>query len=133
AQSCNTTFAYMGGEEPGNGAVRAKAAAFGVAERIEYADRAVSAASGFPGTDQPAVSALAAIGQGDAVATPLQMAMGVAAVLNDGVVMRPHLVDAYRAPGGRTVGDVSPRRLSRALRSAQAAQTRALMEADAAA
>lgn len=129
AQSCNTTFAYMGGEEPGNGAVREKAAAFGFGERIEYADRVVSAASDFPGTDQPAFSALAAIGQGDAVATPLQMAMVVAAVLNDGVVMRPHLVDAYRAPGGRTVDDVSPRRLSRALSSEQAAQMRGMMEA----
>ncbi|XRQ03817.1 penicillin-binding transpeptidase domain-containing protein [Actinomadura welshii] len=129
AQSCNTTFAYMGAEEPGNAAVLEEAGEFGFGDRIEYADGVLSAASSFPETDQPSLSALGAIGQGSTVATPLQMAMVVAGVLNDGVVMRPHLIDEYRAPGGRTVDDVRGRRLSRALSSAEAAQMREMMEA----
>ncbi|MFG2086520.1 MULTISPECIES: penicillin-binding transpeptidase domain-containing protein [unclassified Spirillospora] len=129
AQSCNTTFAYMGAEEPGNDAVHEKAADFGFGDRIEYADGLLSAASSFPQTDQPALSALGSIGQGSTVATPLQMAMVAAAVLNGGVVMRPHLIDRLRAPGGRTVDDISPGRMSRALTSEQAGQMRDMMEA----
>ncbi|GAA0576620.1 penicillin-binding transpeptidase domain-containing protein [Actinomadura livida] len=129
AQSCNTTFAYMGAEEPGNGAVHEKAAAFGFGDRIEYADGVLSAASSFPETGEAALSALGSIGQGSTVATPLQMAMVAAAAVNDGVVMRPRLIEKFRAPGGRTVDDVSPRRMSRALSSEQAAQMRDMMEA----
>jgi peptidoglycan glycosyltransferase len=129
AQSCNTTFAYMGAEEPGNAAVHDEAAEFGFGDRIEYADGLLSAASSFPRTDQPALSALGSIGQGSTVATPLQMAMVVAAVLNDGEVMSPHLVDKLRAPGGSTVDDIGPERMSRALTSDQAKQMRDLMKA----
>lgn len=129
AQSCNTTFAYMGAEEPGNDAVHAEAAEFGFGDRIEYADGLRSAASSFPKTDQPALSALGSIGQGSTVATPLQMAMVVAGVLNDGVVMKPHLVDKLRAPDGSTVDEISPKRMSRALSGDQARQMRHLMQA----
>ncbi|MFB4310886.1 penicillin-binding transpeptidase domain-containing protein [Actinomadura sp. GTD37] len=129
AQSCNTTFAYMGAEEPGNGAVHEAAGGFGFGDRIEYADGLRSAASAFPETDQPSLSALGSIGQGSTVATPLQMAMVAAGVLNDGEVMRPHLVDELRAPSGATVDTVSPKRLSRPLTSGQAEQMRDLMEA----
>ncbi|MEU8797087.1 penicillin-binding transpeptidase domain-containing protein [Spirillospora sp. NPDC048819] len=129
AQSCNTTFAYMGAEEPGNDAVHEEAAEFGFGDRIEYADGLLSAASSFPRTDQPALSALGSIGQGSTVATPLQMAMVAAGILNDGVIMRPHLIDRLRAPGGRTVDDISPGRMSRALTSEQARQMRDMMEA----
>ncbi|WP_067793708.1 penicillin-binding transpeptidase domain-containing protein [Actinomadura formosensis] len=129
AQSCNTTFAYMGAEEPGNDAVHREAAGFGFGDRIEYANGLKSAPSSFPETDQPALSALGAIGQGSTVASPLQMAMVAAGVLNDGVVMRPHLVAKVRASDGSTVDTISPRRMSRALTSGQAKQMRDLMKA----
>src|SRR5690606_13354449 len=45
AQSRNTTFPYMGGEVPENGAVLEKAAECGFGERIQYEDRVVSASS----------------------------------------------------------------------------------------
>ncbi|MBO8142236.1 MAG: penicillin-binding protein 2 [Firmicutes bacterium] len=41
------------------------------------------------------------IGQGGLVATPLQMAVAVAAVANGGVVMKPHIVLEVREPSGR--------------------------------
>jgi peptidoglycan glycosyltransferase len=129
AQSCNTTFAYMGAEEPGNAAVRKEAAGFGFGDRIEYAEGLRSAPSSFPTTDQPVLSALGSIGQGSTVATPLQMAMVAAGVLNGGEVMRPHIVDKLRAPSGVTVDTISPKRLSRALTSGQAKQMRDMMKA----
>ncbi len=129
AQSCNTTFAYMGAEEPGNDAVHKVAGEFGFGDRIEYADGLLSAASSFPTTDQPVLSALGSIGQGSTVATPLQMAMVVDGVLNGGEVMQPHLIDKLRAPSGSTVDTISPKRMSRALTSDQAKQMRDMMEA----
>ncbi|WP_141577602.1 penicillin-binding protein 2 [Actinomadura sp. WMMA1423] len=129
AQSCNTTFAYMGAQKPGNDAVNAQAGRFGFGDRIEFAEGLKSAPSSFPRTDQPSLSALGSIGQGSTVATPLQMAMVAAAVLNDGEVMRPRLVDRLRAPDGSTVDKISPQRLSRALTGDQAKQMRDMMEA----
>ncbi|SNS38477.1 cell elongation-specific peptidoglycan D,D-transpeptidase [Actinomadura meyerae] len=129
AQSCNTTFAFMGAEEPGNGAVHEAAGGFGFGDPVEYADGLRSATSSFPETDQPSLSALGSIGQGSTVASPLQMAMVAAGVLNDGEVMRPHLIDKLRAPNGRTVDTISPKRLGRALTSGQAEQMRRMMKA----
>src|SRR5690606_27861927 len=41
------------------------------------------------------------IGQGELVATPLQMAVVAAAIANGGVAMRPHLVREVRTRDGR--------------------------------
>lgn len=48
----------------------------------------------------------AAYGQGETLVTPLQMALVAACVANDGVLMRPHLVDRLESESGRvsTVG-----------------------------
>ncbi|OLT29680.1 hypothetical protein BJF79_40670 [Actinomadura sp. CNU-125] len=129
AESCNTTFAYLGAEEPGHDAVAEEASEFGFGERIEIEDGLAAAASVFPDTDSPALSALASIGQGSTVATPLQMAMVVAGVLNDGEIMKPHLIAELRAPDGGSVGRAAPERLARPLTSEEAAQLRDMMEA----
>lgn len=48
------------------------------------------------------------IGQGDTVATPLQMAVAYAALANGGKVMEPHLVKAIVSADGKTVKRVKP-------------------------
>jgi peptidoglycan glycosyltransferase len=65
------------------------------------------------GFGDPAGLAMAAFGQGEVLVTPLQMAMVVAAVANDGVLLEPRLVDRLvsengdvRALEGREVGRV---------------------------
>ncbi|MFD0691232.1 penicillin-binding transpeptidase domain-containing protein [Actinomadura fibrosa] len=128
AQSCNTTFAYMGAESPGNDAVHREAAEYGFGAPIKIEDGMRSAASSFPRTDQPSLSALGSIGQGSTVATPLQMAMVAAGVLNDGKVMRPYLVSKLTAADGQEVGRGTPRQLSRPLTSDQASDMRRMME-----
>jgi penicillin-binding protein A len=49
-----------------------------------------------------------AFGQGNMLATPLQMAMVAAAVANNGVEMRPTLVQRILSPGGSTVKKLHP-------------------------
>jgi penicillin-binding protein A len=56
-----------------------------------------------------------AFGQERLLVTPLQMAMVAAAIANDGVVMRPYLVDEIVSPGGRTVASGEPQELGRAV------------------
>lgn len=129
AESCNTTFARMGAEDLGHDAVAAEASEFGFGERIPIEDGMAAAASAFPGTDSPALTALASIGQGSTVATPLQMAMVVAGVLNDGEIMKPHLIAELRAADGATVGEASPERFARPLTSGEAADLRSMTEA----
>ncbi|MDL4818826.1 penicillin-binding transpeptidase domain-containing protein [Actinomadura opuntiae] len=129
AQSCNTTFAYMGAQSPGNAAVRAQAQKFGFGDRIEIEDEMSAAPSSFPKTDQPVLSALGSIGQGSTVATPLQMALVAAGVLNDGKIMKPYLVDKLRASSGTVVDQARRGVLARPLTSDQASQMRDLMEA----
>ena len=56
------------------------------------------ALSRFPEDPDEPQTALSAIGQFDVAATPLQMAMVGAGIANDGVVMKPYLVDEIKSP-----------------------------------
>lgn len=48
------------------------------------------------------------IGQGDARATPLQMAMVAGAIGNRGIVARPHVVAEVRDTEGDVVREIEP-------------------------
>ncbi len=61
-----------------------------------------------------------AIGQERLLVTPLQMAMVVSAIANDGSLMRPHLVERVRDAEGRTVDRVRPREESEVMKPATA-------------
>jgi penicillin-binding protein A len=60
-------------------------------------------------------------GQGQLLVTPLQMAMVAAAIANDGVMMRPYLVDRIERPEGGTIVSTPIRDIRRVM-SAQTAQ-----------
>lgn len=55
------------------------------------------------------LTANTAIGQGDVLASPLQMAMVTAAVANGGTVYYPRLIDRITDQGGKTVSQDPPR------------------------
>jgi peptidoglycan glycosyltransferase len=88
--SCDTTFAIIG--------MRIHRDIVNVAEKLGFNAPldfdVLTAASAFPevGDDNIPFRAYQGIGQGDASATPLQMALVAAAVANDGELVRPHLV-----------------------------------------
>jgi peptidoglycan glycosyltransferase len=61
-----------------------------------------------------------AFGQERLLVTPLQMAMVAATIGNDGVVMRPYVVDRVVAPNGSIVVRTKPESLGRAIKPATA-------------
>jgi penicillin-binding protein 2 len=48
------------------------------------------------------------IGQGDVLATPLQVAASYQAIANDGILLRPHLARAILGPDGTVVREIEP-------------------------
>lgn len=61
----------------------------------------------------------AAYGQGEVLVTPLQMALVAATIANDGLLMRPKLVDSMTSQSGRT-GEVRPETWRQVLSAAEA-------------
>ena len=96
-RSCNTVFARLG-VELGSEAIAAQAEAFGFNHTPPL--ELPVAASAIPSEQDVPATAQSAIGQRDVRATVLQMAMVAATVANGGQLLRPHLVDAIRAPDG---------------------------------
>lgn len=96
--SCNTTFARLGvdlGEEE----LVDMAEAFGFNREPPF--ELPVAASAVPTSMDVPSTAQSAIGQRDVRATPMQMALLVAALVNDGELMRPHVVASVLDPSGR--------------------------------
>jgi peptidoglycan glycosyltransferase len=91
--SCNTAFGYLG-LQLGVGELRFQADKFGFNARP--LDDVLSGPSRFDEEmDQPSL-AQSAIGQRDVRVTPLQVAMVTAAIANNGVLMKPYLVEEIR-------------------------------------
>jgi peptidoglycan glycosyltransferase len=112
ANSCNTTFLALA-DQLGTEAMQDQAEAFGF--NAEYLDDLPSQAeSRYPGDLDRPQTALSGIGQSDVAATPLQMAMVAAGIANDGVVMKPYVVDEVRSPDLDVLERTEPTELSRA-------------------
>jgi peptidoglycan glycosyltransferase len=94
-QSCNTTFARLA-VEVGSEAMLRQAERFGFnSDYLEDLDGQVRSA--FPAELTPPEVGQAGFGQFEVQATPLQMAMVAGAIANDGVVMRPYIVDEVQS------------------------------------
>ena len=122
--SCNTSFAEMAAEQLGPEVMINQAEAAGFNQVIPF-DLPGGVASVFP-TDygaqiqaptpeRPAglyentpILAQTAIGQNDVSATPLQMALVISAVANDGIVPTPHVLAEVQDPDGRTLSTNEP-------------------------
>ncbi len=124
AISCNTAFANLG-MQLGADAIYEQAKKFGFESSFDVP--MTSATSHFPvNPDQPQ-TAMSAIGQFDVRATALQMAMVVAAIANDGVVMAPYLVSQVLGPDLSVLENASPKAISRAMKPENAKILRDMM------
>jgi len=122
--SCNIPYAELG-LELGENAIGSMADSFGFGATIEIPLNVT--ASRFPrGMDQAQLM-LASFGQYDVRVTPLQVAMWSAAVANDGVLMRPNLVDEVIAPNLRVIESFEPSVYSRPLSARTASEMKRMM------
>lgn len=119
AVSCNTAFAWLG-MKLGEDAIADQARKFGF--ETSFAVPMNAATSKYPTGMDKAQTAMSAIGQFDVQATALQMAMVGAGIGNDGIVMRPYLVNQVLGPNLKVLENASPQQFSRAM-SVQNART----------
>ncbi|NEA54844.1 penicillin-binding protein 2 [Streptomyces sp. SID13666] len=125
--SCNTVFAKLGVDVGLKGMVK-QAQAFGFNDHRLRIPPSV-APSNFDTRMGPDQVALSSIGQFDTTATPLQMAMVAAAVVNGGELMSPYLVDRITNSNGVTVAAAAGRLLHQAVSSGTAVRLQQMMEA----
>jgi peptidoglycan glycosyltransferase len=137
--SCNTAFARFGVEQLGSDELKRVAQSFGF-EAAPVIDRDVDnhlrvapshtgdIASPGGGTDRPAL-AQSCIGQRDVRWTPLQGALVAASIANNGVQMRPYLIDTIQDANLAPIWQVRPTDQRRPISSAVAGQLRQMMEA----
>lgn len=123
--SCNVSFLSLA-NELGTEAMADQAEAFGF-NSTALEDLPGQAASRYPRDMDAPQTAMSGIGQSNVTATPLQMAMVVSAIANDGDVMRPYVVDEVRAPNLAVLDRTDPERLSRAISSSTASQLRDML------
>ena len=127
--SCNTGFAQIG-LDLGGPALAGEAGDYGF-NKAPPLDLPAVAKSFFPPGDsfvhdQPGL-AKSAIGQENVAATPLQMALIASAIANNGVIMRPHILDRVSNSEGQVVRTYQPSPWIRATSPETAAQMTQLM------
>jgi peptidoglycan glycosyltransferase len=125
-KSCNAAFGQVG-LDLGDDALRDQAEKFGFNQSFEVPMRSV--ASRFPEDPNEPQTAQSAIGQFDVRATPLEMAMVVAAVANRGVLMAPYLVQEVQAPDLSVIDSARPREIGAAVSPQTAASMAQMMTA----
>jgi peptidoglycan glycosyltransferase len=137
-ESCNTGFAQLG-VKLGAAKIKAKAQAYG----FEQEDLTVGnlTGGGLPvaashtgdirnpndGSDDPAALAQSSIGQKDVRMTPLQGALIAASVANNGVQMRPYLVDKLLGADRSQLYSADPKELRRPVTSSVAGDLQDMM------
>jgi cell division protein FtsI/penicillin-binding protein 2 len=122
--SCNNVFLGISADL-GNEKMMETAESFGFNSFHDTPVR--SAISAYPEDNRPQNSQ-AGIGQASNRATPLQMAMVVAAIANDGKLMKPYMVDQLVAPNLNVIEQTSPSELSRPLSPENAQQLQESLE-----
>ena len=123
--SCNVTFLSLA-NELGTDAMADQAEAFGF-NSTSLEDLGGQARSLYPRDLDAPQTAMSGIGQSSVTATPLQMAMVVAGIANDGDVMRPYVVDEVRAPNLSVLDRTEPQSLSRAVSSTTAEELTSML------
>ncbi|BDV29360.1 peptidoglycan D,D-transpeptidase FtsI family protein [Microbacterium terricola] len=125
--SCNIPFAELA-VELGDDAIRAEAEKYGF--NSSFTLPLVSTPSVYPRGLDDAQTALSGFGQGQVLATPLQMAMVSAGIANGGVVMNPRMVDQVIGPDLSVQQTFEDSEYNRALEPDIAAQMVAMMVAN---
>ena len=125
ARSCNTAFVQVG-LKVGSDALRNTAAAFGLDAPPDPIPLQVAESTVGPMPDRAAL-AMSSIGQKDVSLTPLQNAVVAATIANQGVTMRPYLVESLTGPDLSNIATTAPTEQRRAVSPQVAAKLTDLM------
>ena len=125
--SCNIPMAELA-VELGDTAIREEAEKYGFNRAFELP--LISTPSVYPRALDDPQTALTGFGQGQVIATPLQMAMVSAGIANGGMVMNPRMVDRVVAPDLSVQQTFEDSEFGRALDEDLAAQMVAMMIAN---
>lgn len=106
ARSCNTAFVELG-VDTGAEALKNAALGFGFDETPAPIPLQVAESTVGPISDAAALG-MSSIGQKDVAVTPLQNAMVAATIANEGVTMRPYLVDSLKGPDLANISTTAP-------------------------
>ena len=123
-QSCNTAFA-IGGIKLGADKMRQTAQAFGFDRELSVPLRVRP--SRFPKPQDDAALAMDSFGQRDILASPMQMAMVVSAIANNGRLMTPYLVDQTFTADLGVLSTTKPSEFSTPISANTAAEMRKMM------
>ncbi|RLV01457.1 penicillin-binding protein [Streptomyces griseocarneus] len=122
--SCNTVFGKISADL-GNAKMKKQAEKFGFNNEVLTPVRAEK--SVYPKDNRPQ-NAMDGIGQASNRATPLQMAMVVSAIANNGKLMEPYMVDKVRAPNLNIIETHQPKQMGQPLSAANAQKIQSMME-----
>lgn len=125
--SCNIPFAELA-VALGDAAIHDEAEKYGFNRSFELP--LVSTPSEYPRALDDPQTALTGFGQGQVIATPLQMAMVSAGIANGGIVMNPRMVDRVIAPDLSVQQTFESTEFGRALEEDLAAEMVAMMVAN---
>ncbi|MFJ6824671.1 peptidoglycan D,D-transpeptidase FtsI family protein [Streptomyces niveus] len=123
--SCNSVFGKLG-YNVGADKMLETAKKFGFNEEQFVPVRAN--ASVFPEELNDSQTALSSIGQFDTRTTPLQMAMVVSAIANDGKVMKPYMIDQLEAPNLDVIKKTEPEEMGQPVSQEHAQMLQEMME-----
>ncbi|MFI2640861.1 peptidoglycan D,D-transpeptidase FtsI family protein [Streptomyces sp. NPDC018610] len=127
--SCNNVF-LDAAVKLGADRLRETAEKFGFNKDVyssDFGDLRASASLYPRDLDKPG-TALTGMGQGSLTSTPLQMAMVTAAIVNDGKLMQPYIVDQVQSPDLTTLKKNEPKVMSQAVSAETARKVREMME-----
>ncbi|MEV8354493.1 penicillin-binding transpeptidase domain-containing protein [Streptomyces niveus] len=123
--SCNSVFGKLG-YNVGADKMLETAKKFGFNEEQFVPVRAN--ASVFPEELNDSQTALSSIGQFDTRTTPLQMAMVVSAIANDGKLMKPYMIDQLEAPNLDVIKKTEPEEMGQPVSQEHAQMLQEMME-----
>jgi peptidoglycan glycosyltransferase len=129
AESCNTPFANIG-MQVGGPTIKSMATRYGLNNPAALDIPGVSVApSNFTAESDPSFTAYDAIGQHDTTETPLQEAMIAATVANNGVEMKPYLIQQVTASDLSVVQQTQPQEFGQPISSTIAGYEKQMMTA----
>jgi penicillin-binding protein A len=130
-RSCNTVYGYIGLHLNGGATtLQNQAQKFGLNNLGSNTSLSIPmpvVTSVFPTGLNQAQLAQSAIGQFDVRVTPMQDALLAAAVANNGVIMKPYLVDQELAPDDSVLSKTTPTQMSTAMSTTAASQLKDMM------